>query len=85
MKNSVVNNNYTSLIRNGHGVLFQNSDGNINLGVWFNDPDVEMYDIIWYNVLASEMYKSLYLNEGFISVDKKFETASCYVELHRKF
>ena len=37
-------------------VLFQNVEGNINMGVWFNDPDVEMEDICWYNVLAKDMY-----------------------------
>ena len=37
-------------------VLFQNVEGNINMGVWFNDPDVEMEDICWYNVLAKDIY-----------------------------
>ena len=26
------------------GVLFQNAEGNINMGVWFDDPDIEMED-----------------------------------------
>ena len=47
----MVNHDYPSLVKNGHGVLFQNSVGDINMGVWFNDPDVKMSDIIWYNVL----------------------------------
>ena len=65
------------------GVLFQNADGNINMGAWFNDPDIEMEDICWYNYLAEEIEKSLDKTEGFISVDKKHNTRSCYVELHR--
>ena len=31
-------------------VLFQSADGKINMGVWFNDPDIEMNDIFWYNI-----------------------------------
>ena len=34
------------------GVLFQNADGNINMGVWFDDPDIEMNDIRWYNIFS---------------------------------
>ena len=65
------------------GVLFQNADGNINLGVWFDDPDIEMDDIYWYNILAKEMEDSLRKYEGLISTEKKLNTKSCYVELHR--
>ena len=65
------------------GVLFQNADQNINLGVWFDDPDIEFDDIWWYNILAKEMEDSLRKNEGLISTDKTLNTKSCYVELHR--
>ena len=64
-----------------HGVLFQNCDGNINMGVWFNDPDIEMNDIFWYNILAQQIYNND--TEGLISIDPDFGTKSCYVELHR--
>ena len=33
-----------------HRVLFQNADVSINMGVIFNDPDIELYDIYWYLV-----------------------------------
>ena len=39
-------------------VLFQNADGNINMGLWFNDPDVEFDDIYWYNCLDHNSYRS---------------------------
>jgi len=65
-----------------HRVLFQNAAGNINMGVWFNDPDVEMDDIFWYHVLTKAMHNSLALNEGLVSADDKLETMSCYVVLH---
>ena len=61
------------------------------MGVFFNDPDVELDDIYWYNALAIAMHDSLVKQEGFISVetiklhntDKELQTYSCYVELHR--
>ena len=65
------------------GVLFQNAAGDINMGVWFDDPDIELEDIYWYNILAMEIKKSLMKNEGLISVDREYKTKSCYVELHR--
>ena len=64
-----------------YGVLFQNSDGTINMGVWFNDPDIEMNEIFWYNILSKEIHNCE--TEGLISVDQDFGTKSCYVELHR--
>ena len=64
-------------------VLFQNADWNINMGVWFDDPDIELEDIHWYNILALEIDKSLLKDEGLISVDQEYKTKSCYVELHR--
>ena len=66
-----------------HRVLFQNAEGTINMGVWFNDPDVEMDDIFWYHVLTKAMHNSLALKEGFVSTDDELETMSCYVVLHR--
>ena len=53
------------------------------MGVWFDDPDIEMEDIYWYNILAKEIKLSLLKNEGLISVDREYKTKSCYVELHR--
>ena len=66
-----------------HRVLFQNADEKINMGVIFNDPDLEPYDIYWYIALANQMEKSLARNEGLVTVDRKLNTMSCYVELHR--
>ena len=53
------------------------------MGVWFDDPDIEMEDIYWYNILAIEIKESFMKNEGLISVDREYKTKSCYVELHR--
>ena len=66
-----------------HRVLFQNADNTINMGVIFNDPDLELDDIYWYRVLAEEIGNSLTRGEGLISIDKQLKTNSCYVELHR--
>ena len=66
-----------------HRILFQSGDGSINMGVCFNDPDVEMYDIYWFNYLAWQMSNSLNTNEGLISIDEELQTRSGYVELHR--
>ena len=65
------------------GVLFQNADGDINMGVWFDDPDIEMEDIFWYNLLAKQIDVSLLKDEGLVSIDQEYNTKSCYVELHR--
>ena len=51
-----------------HRVFFQNVEGNINMGVVFNDPDVELDDIFWYNMLAIEIEDSLIENEGLVTV-----------------
>ena len=67
-----------------HRVLFQNAEGNINMGIFFNDPDVEVDEIYWYSVMAYAMFESLGRNEGLISVDEELKTHSCYVELHRE-
>ena len=50
-------------------MFFQNAEGNINMGVLFNDPDVELDDIFWYNMLAIEMEDSMIENEGLVTVD----------------
>ena len=49
------------------GILFQNSEGNINMGIWFDDPDIKMNDIFWYNTLTVAMDSSLRKNKGFIN------------------
>ena len=54
------------------------------MGVFFNDPDVDLDEIFWYNELAIVIHFSLLRNEGLISVDEELNTRSCYVELHRK-
>ena len=54
------------------------------MGVFFNDPDVDLDEIFWYNELASAINLSLEQDEGLISVDEELKTLSCYVELHRK-
>ena len=64
-------------------ILFQNSEGNINMGVWFDDPNIDYYDISLFNFIAQLMENSLNLNEELISVDNELQTKSCYVELHR--
>ena len=52
-----------------HRVFFQNAEGNINMGVLFNDPDVDLEDIYWFNALALAIGESLEKNEGLISVE----------------
>ena len=64
-------------------VLFQSADGKINMGVWFNDPDIELDDIFWYNILAGQIEISLEDGNGLISIDEELNTRSCYVELLR--
>ena len=53
------------------------------MGVFFNDPDLDLDDIFWYNELALAISNSLGRNEGLISIDEELNTHSCYVELHR--
>ena len=72
-------------------MFYQNAEGNINMGVLFNDPDAELDDIHWYNVMAIEIDESVRKHEGLISIetiklhntDEELKTYSCYVELHR--
>ena len=63
-------------------VLFQNADGNINMGVWYDDPMRDVYDIAWFNILVLEM-EIANKTKGLISIDKKMNTQSCFVELQR--
>ena len=75
----------TKLKGSKHRVLFQNAEGNINMGVCFNDPDVEWSDIYWYNTLAEEILRSRKNGDNdLISFDQELEAYSCCVELHRK-
>ena len=67
-------------------VLFQNAEGNINMGVFFNDPNHEMSDLCWYNILAKQLedvWMDKEENGELVSYDQKRNTLSCYVELHR--
>ena len=82
--NSGFNDEIVALKGSDCGVLFQNADGNINMGVWFNDPDIELDDIFWYNILAAQIEMSLKDGNGLISIDEELNTRSCYVELLRK-
>ena len=66
-----------------HRVLFQNSDGNINMGIWLSDPDIQDYDIYWLNIIAREIKLSLIKENGHAVVNKKLNIRSCYVELLR--
>ena len=82
--NSALVRDVVALRGTSNRVLFQNAEGNINMGVWFNDPDVEMDDIYWYNLLAKEMNNTKIKNPELISIDYKLGAASCYVEMHRE-
>ena len=66
-----------------HRVLFQNAEGTINMGLWFNDPEIELRDIFWYNHLGIMINNSLRKNEGLCSYENDRGIRSCYVELHR--
>ena len=78
-----VKNETPNLKGSHHRVFFQNAEGNINMGVLFNDPDVNDDEIHWFNALAFDIRESLRKKEGLISIDEKLGTYSCYVELHR--
>ena len=66
-----------------HRVLFQDEAGDINMGICYNDPILDVYDIHWFSVLELEMDTSILKKEGLILQDEEFETMSCFVELHR--
>ena len=67
-------------------VLFQNAEGNINMCVFFNDPNVETSDLCWFNILAKQL-EGVMMGRGedreLVTRDKKRNTISCYVKLHR--
>ena len=65
-----------------HCVLLQNADGNINMGVWYDDPARDVYDVAWFGILSLEM-ETASKTEGLISRDEEFDTTSCFVELQR--
>ena len=69
--------------RTHHRVLIQNADGNINMGLFFNDRDIEMSDIYWFNCIAFDIECSIINNDGLVMIDEESKTKSCYVELHR--
>ena len=71
------------LIRSKHRVLFQNADGNINMGFLFNDPRNKTLEIYWMQLIGLLMQESLKKNEGLVEVNDQLKTQSCYVELHR--
>ena len=64
-------------------VLFQNAEGSINMGVWLDDPEIELRDIFWYNHLGLKINNSIANKEGLCSYDEIRHIKSCYVELHR--
>ena len=53
------------------------------MGVWFDDPDIELEDIFWYNLLGMEIELAWGRNQELVSIDEEYNTKSCYVELHR--
>ena len=69
-----------ALKSSNHRVLFQNADGNINMGLFCNDEDIDIY---WLNCIAIDMECALLNNEELIRTDKESQTQSGYVELHR--
>ena len=87
MKNSELLKDIRQLRGSIHRVLFQSADGTINMGLHFDQPEVEMEQIIWFNILAGEMESSLLKKEGLVSICDKPSTMwsmSCYVEMHRE-
>ena len=66
-----------------HRVLFQNADGNINMGFLFDDPRNKTLEIYWMQLIGLLMEESLKKNEGLVEVNHQSQTQSCYIELHR--
>ena len=73
----------TGLDRSDNRILFQNADGDINMGVCFSDPDMNIYDMCWFGRVAIEMRNSFNWNEGLIYKDEESQTMSGYAELQR--
>ena len=70
-------------VQSNHRVLFQNADGNINMGFLFDDPRNKTLEIYWMQLIGLLMEESLKKNEGLVEVNYLLKTQSCYVELHR--
>ena len=69
------------LDRSNNKVLFQNADGNINMGFLFDDQRnkmVERYLMQHFALLMQDPN-----NEDLVEVNHQLKTQSCYVELHR--
>ena len=71
------------LAQSNHRVLFQNADGNINMGFLFDDPRNKTLEIYWMQLIGLLMEESLKKNEGLVEVNHQLQTQSCYIELHR--
>ena len=71
------------LVRSNHRVLFQNADGNINMGFLFDDQRNKTLEIYWMQLIGLLMEESLEKNEGLVEVNHQLQTQSCYIELHR--
>ena len=56
-----------------HRVLFQNADNTINMGLCFNNENIEDYDLFWFSILATVMNNALAKNEGLVCVDKELK------------
>ena len=54
------------------------------MGACYKDSMNNIYEIAWFSTLELDMETSIVKKEGLISIDKEFNTRSCYVELHRK-
>ena len=52
------------------------------MGVWYDDPARDVYDVAWFGILSLEM-ETASKTEGLISRDEEFDTTSCFVELQR--
>ena len=71
------------LVRSNHRVLFQNAEGNINMGFLCDDPRNKTLEIYWMQLIGFLMEESLKKKEGRVEVNHQSKTLSCYVELHR--
>ena len=69
------------LDRSNNRVLFQNADGNINMGFLFDDPRNKMVERYLMQHIGLLMQDPP--NEDLVEVNHGLKTQSCYVELHR--
>ena len=72
-----------SLRGSKYKILFQNAEGDINMGFLFNNPRIQRADIYWFQVFGIAIQESIDKNDGLVTVDENWKTKSCYVELHR--